>query len=155
MFKFSLCFLILFSFASYAQENKEITNKDSLTSPLVVNYPLTEDFLLKLEKIGKECKNLPLESEIPDAKNDIVTHDDSIEGYIAYISHKTKLMNLLKENNITPRDFVVGHLALQATLIVLTNEESSFSKKNIIPSSNIEFAKKHMYRIIKVLQNPC
>ncbi|WP_273719671.1 MULTISPECIES: hypothetical protein [unclassified Bartonella] len=155
MFKFVLCLLFLFPFASYAQEIKEITNKASLTSPLVANYPLTEDFLLKLEKIGKECKNLSSESEISDAKNDIITHDDNIEGYIAYISHKTKLMSLLKENNLTAKEFVVGLLALQATLNVLTDEEISLHKQNILPSSNIEFAKKHMYRIIKILKSSC
>lgn len=151
MFKFVFCFLFLFSFASYAQK----TNNDPLTSPLVVNYPLTEDFLLKLEKIAKECQNLPPEPETTKTENDSTTHDDNIEGYISYISGKAKLMNLLKENNLTPKDFVVGHLALQATLNALTDEENSLRKQDIISSSNLEFAKEHMYRIIKILRNLC
>ncbi|WP_375683432.1 hypothetical protein [Bartonella sp. AP3QHHD] len=84
-------------------EEKE-TDNSSLIAPLIANYPLTEDFLLKLEKIEKECKNL-----LPETKNNLITYDSSIhssiENYTTYISSKPKLVNILKENNITPKDF--------------------------------------------------
>nr|WP_144751825.1 hypothetical protein [Bartonella saheliensis] len=155
MFRFVLCFLFLFSFVLYAQEIKKETDNHSSLSPLVANYPLTEDFLLKLEKIGKECDNLSPEPETAKIENDPPTHDECIEGYIAYISRKPKLVNILRKNDLTLKDFVVGHLALQATLNILTNEEISAHKQNIIPLSNIEFAKKNMYRIIKILRDDC
>ncbi|WP_375679503.1 hypothetical protein [Bartonella sp. AP7XZML] len=133
-------------------EEKE-TDNSSLIAPLIANYPLTEDFLLKLEKIEKECKNL-----LPE-KNNLITYDSSIhssiENYTTYISSKPKLVNILKENNITPKDFVVSHLALQATLYVLTDEENSTYEKNSLPARNIEFSKEHMYRIIKILKDNC
>lgn len=155
MLKFTLCFLFLFPFISYAQEAKEKTDNNFFTSPVIANYSLTEDFLLKLEKIGEECKNLSPEQEITDTQNDVISHDDTIEGYITSISRKSKLMRILKENNLTPKDFVVGLLTLQTTLIMLTNEEYPSEKQNIISSSNLEFGKKHMYRIIKVLKQHC
>ncbi|WP_375678865.1 MULTISPECIES: hypothetical protein [unclassified Bartonella] len=133
-------------------EEKE-TDNSSLIAPLIANYPLTEDFLLKLERIEKECKNL-----LPE-KNNLITYDSSIhssiENYTTYISSKPKLVNILKENNITPKDFVVSHLALQATLYVLTDEENSTYEKNSLPARNIEFSKEHMYRIIKILKDNC
>ncbi|GAA4658203.1 hypothetical protein [Bartonella pachyuromydis] len=153
MFKF--VFFFLFSFASYAQKTKETTNNTPLTSPLVVNYSLTEDFLLKLEKIAKECKNLPPERETAKTENDLTTNDNNIEGYITYISSKAKFVSLLKENDLTPKDFVIGHLALQATLNALINKENFLRKQNIISSKNIEFTKEHMYRVIKILRTVC
>ncbi|WP_245407008.1 hypothetical protein [Bartonella tribocorum] len=116
---------------------------------------MTEDFLVKLEKIEKECKNLPPETQKENTKNNPITDDDHIEEYITYISSKRELVNILRENNLTPKDFVVAHLTLQATLIVLTNEENSPYVKNAISSRNIEFAKNHMYRMIKILKGHC
>ncbi|WP_375684767.1 hypothetical protein [Bartonella sp. AP1QHHD] len=157
MRKFVLRLFLLFLFVIHIQqtmaEEKE-TDNSSLIAPLIANYPLTEDFLLKLEKIEKECKNL-----LPETKNNLITYDSSIhssiENYTTYISSKQKLVNILKENNITPKEFVIAHLALQATLYVLTDEENSTYEKNFLPSSNIEFAKEHMYRIIKILKDNC
>ncbi|WP_273788770.1 hypothetical protein [Bartonella sp. ML70XJBT] len=93
-------------------KKKETDNHSSLL-PLVANYPLTEDFLLKLEKIGKECQNLSPEPETSKIKNDPTTHNECIEGYIAYIFRKPQLVNFLRKNNLTLKYFVVGHLALQ------------------------------------------
>ncbi|GAA5096477.1 hypothetical protein [Bartonella acomydis] len=149
MLRFALYFLFLFSFALHAQE----TDNHFSLSPLVANYPLTKEFLLKLETIAKECKNLP--PETAKIENNPTIHNEHIEKYIAYISRKPGLVNILRENNLTPKDFVVGHLALQATLNVLTSKETSFHEQNTVSSSNIEFAKKHMYRIIKILRNSC
>ncbi|WP_375614339.1 MULTISPECIES: hypothetical protein [unclassified Bartonella] len=155
MFKLLLCFFFIFPFASYAQEKKQEIDELSFISPFIANYPLTEDLLLKLEKIKIECKNLYSKPEQTNKKSDLNTYNDNIEKYAAYISNNPKLVNILKENNITPKDFVVAHLALQATLYVLTNEENSTYEKNFLPSNNIEFAKEHMYRIIKILKDNC
>ncbi|WP_375641259.1 MULTISPECIES: hypothetical protein [unclassified Bartonella] len=155
MFKFLVCFFFIFPFASYAQENKQEIDDPSFIPPFIANYPLTEDLLLKMEKIKAECKKLPSEPEQTNTKSDLSTYDDNIEKYAAYISNNPKLVNILKENNLTPKDFVVAHLALQATLYVLTDEEKSTYEKNVLPSSNIEFAKEHMYRIIKILKDNC
>ncbi|WP_142416607.1 hypothetical protein [Bartonella massiliensis] len=155
MFKFVLCFLFLFSFASHAQEKKQEMDNPSLISSLVANYPLTEDLLLKLEKIEKECEKLPSELKKANTKRNPTTNNDHVEGYIAYISSKPGLVNILIKNNLTPKDFVISHLALKTTLNVLTNEEISLHEQNIVPLSNIEFAKEHMYRIIKILRSDC
>ncbi|WP_175868667.1 hypothetical protein [Bartonella gabonensis] len=155
MFKFALCFLLLFPSTSYAQEKKQKTNTPSLISDHGANYPLTEDLLLKLEKIEKKCKKLPPEPEKENTNSNLNTNNNHIEGYITYISSKQRLVNILRENNFTPKDFVIALLTLQATLNMLTNEKNSPYEKNIVSSSNIEFAKKHMYRIIKILKGTC
>ncbi|UNE54232.1 hypothetical protein [Bartonella machadoae] len=43
---------------------------------------------------------------------------------MALISDQPKLMALLRKNNITPRDFALGNLAIQATVTELLNESS-------------------------------
>ncbi|WP_375703193.1 hypothetical protein [Bartonella sp. AD13SXNS] len=155
MFKFLLFFFFIFPFVSYAQETKQETDKPSFTSPLIANYLLTEDLLLKLEKIEKECKNLSQNLKKTHTKRYSTTDSDSIENDIAYISNKQGLVNILRENNLTPKDFIIALRALQASLIVLTNEENSTYEKNAISSSNIEFSKNHMYRMIKILKGNC
>ncbi|WP_254492646.1 hypothetical protein [Bartonella sp. B1099] len=152
MFKFLLFFLFLFPFLSYAQETKQETDNPSLTLPLIANYPLTEDFLLKLEKVEKECKIL-----LPEIKNNPITYDSkthsSIENYTAYISNKPKLMDILEKNNLTPKDFAASTLALieiSMLLAFVPEKEYSF-EKNIIFLNNLEFVKKHFYKITTLL----
>ncbi|WP_244427277.1 hypothetical protein [Bartonella rattimassiliensis] len=143
MFKLALCLLFLVPFVSYAQEKKQETDRASLISLLTKNYLLTENFLLKLEKIERECKNLLTEIE-----NDSFTYDSSIfssiENYTTYISSKPKFMNILKENNLTPKDFAAGTLTLEGILMLLvfTYEKEYSSEKNIIFLKNLEFVKK-------------
>ncbi|WP_019219264.1 hypothetical protein [Bartonella florencae] len=148
------CKRLLFPLVSYAKETKEETD-DLFHPPLVANYPLTEDLLLKLEKIENECKNLPSEPKTAKIENRSIIHKDRVEEYIAYISRKPEFISILKENNLTPKDFVFSHLTLQTTLIVLTNEKIFPHGQNIVSSSNIEFAKEHMYKIIKILRGAC
>lgn len=130
---------------------------------VIANYTLTEDFLLKMEQIEKDCKNLPPESETSN-KNHDKNYDSRLEKIIASISHKSKLMAVLRKNNITPRDFVIGNLAIQTTLIMLLNKPSSEDfkreglsslEKNPVFLSNLEFGKKHLYRIMSVSKESC
>ncbi|WP_375683611.1 hypothetical protein [Bartonella sp. AP281QHHD] len=148
-------FFLHFSFCIIRSRKKQEIDDPSFIPPFIANYPLTEDILLKLEKIKAECRNLSSEPEQTNTKSDLSTYDDNIEKYASYIFNNPKLVNILKENNITPKDFVVAHLALQATLYVLTDEENSTYEKNSLPARNIEFAKEHMYRIIKILKDNC
>ncbi|GAA4658194.1 hypothetical protein [Bartonella pachyuromydis] len=157
MFKFALCLFFLFSFASYAQETKEKTDTVSLTSSLIGNYPLTEDLLLKLEKIAKECKNLPSESKTANSVINPITYNSniysSIENYTTYISKKTRLMHILERNNLTAEDFAAGTLTLIEVLMFLAfaPEKEHSPEKNIISTNNFEFAKKHFYKINTLL----
>ncbi|WP_142416608.1 hypothetical protein [Bartonella massiliensis] len=154
MFRLVLCSLLLFPFLSYAQEIKQETDNPSLTLPLIANYPLTEDFLLKLEKVEKECKIL-----LPEIKNNPINYDSSthssIENYTAHIFNKPKLMDILEKNNLKPRDFATGNLALIEISMLLTfvpEKEYSY-EKNIIFLNNLEFVKKHFYKITTILGN--
>ncbi|USP01086.1 hypothetical protein LBE40_07380 [Bartonella taylorii] len=118
-----------------------------------------------MEQINKEeCENSPSESKISNTEkaSDIeIEHDDSVEGFAASISNQPKLMNILRKNNITPKDFAIGTRALQATLTILTfpellkKEGLSFDEKNTVVSDNLEFAKKHMYRMLVILKRRC
>ncbi|WP_329957918.1 hypothetical protein [Bartonella sp. 220B] len=127
---------------------------------ILENYTLTEDFLLKVEQIEKDCKNLPPEKPATSHKS----YENSLEGFIALISDQPKLMALLRKNNITPKDFALGNLAIQAAVTELLNESFpgdlkregfSFPKKNSVFLSNLEFGKKHLYRMLVILKESC
>ncbi|VEJ44592.1 hypothetical protein [Bartonella vinsonii] len=161
MFK-SISFVFLF--VLYTQMTMAKKTDNQFDFPYVIaNYTLTEDFLLKMEQIEKDCKKLPPESEISNKSYD-KNYDNRLEEIIASISHKPKLMTLLRKNNITARDFAIGNLAIQTTLIMLLNKPSpenfkreglSSLEKNPVFLSNLEFGKKYLYRIISVLKESC
>ncbi|WP_375674984.1 hypothetical protein [Bartonella sp. CL100XZDX] len=157
MLKFVLRLFLLFLFVIHIQltraEEKE-TDNSSLISPLIANYPLTEDLFLKLEKIEKECENL-----LPETKNDLITYDSSIhsniENYTTYISSKPKLMNIFKKNNIKPEDFAAGNLVLKeiSALLIFAPEKEYSTEKNTIFLNNLEFVKKHFYKATILLDS--
>ncbi|EJF89574.1 hypothetical protein ME1_00344 [Bartonella vinsonii subsp. arupensis OK-94-513] len=161
MFKFVLRLFPLFLFGLYTQITMAKETDNQFDFPYVIaNYTLTEDFLFKMEKIEKECKNTPPEPETSETKY----YGGSIEKQITTISNRPKLMKILRKNNITPKEFVIGSMALQTTLIMLFNKPSpedfkreglSSLEKNSIFLSNLEFGKKHLYRMISVLKETC
>ncbi|WP_208437142.1 hypothetical protein [Bartonella taylorii] len=163
MLKPVLRLFLLFLFVIHTQltmaKEKETDNKFNFPH-VIANYTLTEDLLLKMEKIEKEeCENLPPESKVSN-----IPFYSSIEEFTAYISDQPKLMNILKNNNITPRDFAVSCNALQTTLIMLyeniyyenpKEKDSLFHERNTVVSDNLEFGKKHMHRIWTVVSKVC
>ncbi|WP_455479405.1 hypothetical protein V4B17_06900 [Bartonella sp. B23] len=163
MFKFVLRLFFLFLFVIHTQlivaKEKE-TDKQFEFPHIIANYTLTEDLLFKMEQITKEeCENSSHKSRASDIE---IEHDNSIEGFIASISNQLKLMDILKKNNITPKDFAIGTFALQETLKmllapleVLKKEGTFFDEKNTVVSNNLEFGKKHMYRIFVIFKRRC
>ncbi|WP_273717409.1 MULTISPECIES: hypothetical protein [Bartonella] len=152
MFKLALCFFFFFPFVSYAQDTRQNTDDSFFISPVIGNYPLTETFLLKLEKIEQECKNL-----LPKTKNDPITYHSNvhsnIENYTAYISSKPKIVSILKENNLTPKEFAAGTLTLEriSMRLVFLPEKEYSPEKPVISLNNFEFVKKHFYKITNLL----
>ncbi|WP_244614012.1 hypothetical protein [Bartonella kosoyi] len=136
------------------RKKKQETDKPPLISPITKNYLLTEDLLVKLEKIEKEFKKFLSETE-----NNSYTYESnifsSIENYTTYISSKPKFLNILKENNLTPKDFSSGTLTLEVMLMLLVfaSEKEYSSEKNIVFLKNLEFVKKHFYKITTLLGN--
>ncbi|WP_345114064.1 hypothetical protein [Bartonella jaculi] len=157
MLKFVLRLFLFFLFIAYAQITMaKGTDNQFILSPIgnpntVANYPLTEDFLSKIEQLKKEIEDLPPEPEASNTGN-----DNSIEELIASISNQQKIMDLLRKNNLTPKDYVIGLMALQATLaaiIALEDKEILFSGKNTISLDNLKFGQKYIDRIRAILDN--
>ncbi|AQX31507.1 hypothetical protein BscR1v2_016040 [Bartonella schoenbuchensis R1] len=147
-------FILLSPFATYAQ--KTMANEtdyhsvitSTLPSNIVANYPLTENFLVKMEQIKIEVANLPAEPDAPGTGN-----DNSIEGLVASVSGRPKLAGVLEKHNITPRDYVIGFMALQATLAAVSalEDNDNFDEKITLSQSNLEFGQKHINRIRALL----
>ncbi|WP_409362180.1 hypothetical protein ACRPOS_008545 [Bartonella heixiaziensis] len=157
MFKLVLCLLFLFPFLTYVQITMANgTDNQFVFSPIsnpniVANYPLTEDLLSKIEHLKKEIEDLPPEPEASNTGN-----DNSIEGLIASISARPKLMDLLRKHNLSPKDYVIGLIALQATLaaiIAFEDKEILFNEKNTISLDNLNFGQKYIDRIRAILDN--
>ncbi len=168
MLKFVLRLFFLFLFVIHNQLTMAKEKDNQFDFPYVIaNYTLTEDFLLKMEQIGNECENSSPESKVSNTEkafNTETKYDDNVEGLVASISNKSKLMSILKKNNITPIDFVIGSLALQTTLTMLSGNVSFedlkregvfFGEKNTVVLDNLEFGKKHMYRMLVILKRRC
>ncbi|WP_455477823.1 hypothetical protein V3565_03455 [Bartonella sp. B10] len=157
MFKSVLCVLFIFPFITHFHIAiaKKADNNFVLSSVIhkktVRSYPLTENFLSKMEKIKKEMVGLFLELEVQDTR-----YDNIIEKMIISVSSFQQLRSILIKNNLTPRDFVIGFITLQETLAAVTylkyNKAFSY-KKNIVSLSNLMFGKKHIDRISAILSH--
>ncbi|WP_273787550.1 hypothetical protein [Bartonella grahamii] len=88
-----------------AEEKETDKKSDFLYS--IRTYTLTEDFLLKMEQIGKEYENL-----LPELKASNIPCNNTIKEFTAYISNQPKLMNILRKYNLSPKDYVIGLMAL-------------------------------------------
>ncbi|WP_336287598.1 MULTISPECIES: hypothetical protein [unclassified Bartonella] len=157
MFKLTLRLFFSFLFVIYVQlTTAKETNDNFVLSPIsnqniIANYPLTENLLSKIEQIQKEIENLPSALEIPNTGN-----DNSIEGLIASVSSQSKLSNILRKNNLTPKDYVIGLMTLQATLaaIIALEDKKIFSdEKNIVSPNNLKFGQKNINRIRAILDH--
>ncbi|EJF79227.1 Uncharacterised protein [Candidatus Bartonella washoeensis] len=159
MFKLILRLFSLFLFVIHTQPIMAKETDNQFDFPYIIaNYSLTEDFLLKIEEIGKKCD----ENLLSTSKPYNTEYDDSIEGQIASISARPKLMGLLRKKNLTAKDYIIGIMTLQATLIILNEDIENlkkegifFDEKNTVVSDNLEFGKKHTYRILKILRSSC
>ncbi|ABM44800.1 hypothetical protein BARBAKC583_0015 [Bartonella bacilliformis KC583] len=144
-------FILLFPFATYAQETiKNEPDGHFILTPtnnpkIVANYPLTENFLEKMEKAKQKIINLPPELQTSHTEN-----DHSIEGLIAFVSSRPHLKEILDNNGLTPKDYVIGFIALQATLIAVTALEDTdafFDETTTVFQDNLKFGQKHINRI--------
>ncbi|EJF79228.1 Uncharacterised protein [Candidatus Bartonella washoeensis] len=157
MLKFILRLFPFFLFIAYVQitmaegtDNQFVLSLSSNPN-IVANYPLTEDLLSKIEQLKKEIEDLPPEPETSNTGN-----DNSIEGLIASISARPKLTELLRKNNLSPKDYVIGVMALQATLAAIIDIEDKkilFNEKNTISLDNLKFGQKYIDRIRAILDN--
>ena len=74
---------------------------------------------------------------------------------IKTISKDERVMNILKKNELEPKDYVVGYLALQASLAAassLEDQDAIFDDSTTVSKENLEFGKQFADRIRKVLE---
>lgn len=117
----------------------------------VATYPLTEDFLNRMEKVRSEFQALPLEANPPGTGDD----DTSIDGMTKAISGRPELMGLLQKYSISAHDYVVGSMALSAALSAASaqGEEQFFDESLAVSEGNLAFGHKYIDRIRAVLSD--
>lgn len=120
-------------------------------SDIITNYPLTENFLSKMEHAQKEIRELPLGLTTLTIEN-----DRSISSLITFVSNHTKLKHILEKNGLTPKDYVFGFMALQATLDAISSlddKDALLDEAIPVPRRNLKFGKKYINRIRSILDN--
>jgi len=140
------------AFTSLAQDmgqtregEKSISNyaiARALDAKLIANFPLDEDFLLKIENIRQDMTKLPIEAEA-DGENDI-----TIKGLTRAVEAHPHLMALLEKHQMTVSDYVVGAMALSHALTAAVEEDvTEFDDPPNISAANLAFGKRYIERI--------
>ncbi|GAA5104344.1 hypothetical protein [Bartonella jaculi] len=139
------------------EEEEEIAEKEKFSFLHIANYSLTEDFLLKMEKVQKELD----ENALKVSTRYLAAYYGMMQSYTTYLSNQPKVMAILKNNNITPKDFVAGCKVLEHLLMMLFQVTEGSEEDKLSPSErdivlkNVEFGKKHMYRITSISRKVC
>lgn len=155
-FVIALC-LIVFPVAAFGEDAPKQDDKQNefYLSPtgnpkIIAEYPLNEAFLVKMENVQKEMSESTIRLSESETGN-----DGSIDGLIKTISKDERVMNILKKNALEAKDYVVGYLALQASLAAassLEDQDAIFDDSTTVSKENLEFGKQFADRIRKVLE---
>ena len=148
--------LIVFPVAAFGEDASKQDNKQNefYLSPtgnpkIVAEYPLNEEFLVKMENVQKELSDASIKLSQSETGNDA-----SVDGLVKTISKNERIMNILKKNTLEPKDYVLGYLALQASLAAassLDDQDALFDDSATVSKENLEFGKQFADRIRKLL----
>ena len=148
--------LIVFPVAAFGEDTPKQDNKQNefYLSPtgnpkVVAEYPLNEEFLVKMENVQKELSDTSIKLSQSETGNDA-----SVDGLVKTISKNERIMNILKKNTLEPKDYVLGYLALQASLAAassLDDQDALFDDSATVSKENLEFGKQFADRIRKLL----
>lgn len=120
-------------------------------SATITNFPLTEQFLSKMEHIHSQLATLP-----PDQDPEGTGNDNSIEGLTKAISGRPHLMALLTSQQLDAKTYVVGTMALQAALAAASaadDEDALFDEPHSVSKQNLAFAKAFIDRIRQLFES--
>ncbi len=116
-----------------------------IDTPEINNFKLTEDFLTHMEKIQEQLGSMEL-SATEDEGQDAAP---SIDKMVASIEARPQVVEVLKAQNISPRDYIVGYFALMSSLAAADAEDEPQlvdELKDINPQ-HLAFGKKYSERI--------
>lgn len=130
-----------------AQTAAEVTPPET---PAEVNaFPLTEDFLSKMEKAQIELSKLET-SALSEEDQSI---DPTLDSMTADIHTKPEVMAVLNRTGIEPRAYIVGYFALMSSLAAAEaeNEPQMIDELKDINPQHLVFGKQYRDRIQQLL----
>lgn len=77
----------------------------------VANFALDETLLKKIEAVQAEISIMPAEPASP-----VTVNDNSIDGLVASLAGRPKLVAVLTKNELDPKTYVMASMALKAAL---------------------------------------
>ena len=111
----------------------------------VNNFKLTEDFLTRMEKIQEQLSDMELSATEEEGSDPA----PSFDSMVASIEARPQVVEVLKAQNITPRDYIIGYFALMSSLAAADAEDEPQlvdELKDINPE-HLAFGKQYSERI--------
>lgn len=115
----------------------------------VNNFPLTIEFLEKMERIHPQLTELEVTATQEESK--IV--DPSIASMIQSLESRPVVMEILKKEDISARDYILGYMAVLNSLGAAEagDEEQIIDETQYINPDHIAFGKKYAERIREMI----
>ena len=111
----------------------------------VNNFKLTEDFLSRMEKIQEQLSDMELSATEEEGSDPAPSFDSMVSS----IEARPQVVEVLKAQNITPRDYIIGYFALMSSLAAADAEDEPQlvdELKDINPE-HLTFGKQYSERI--------
>ncbi|GAB1580206.1 hypothetical protein [Phyllobacterium phragmitis] len=123
----------------------------SLETEAEVNaFPLTEDFLARMEAIQTELQALNLTGQEEDTNaGEPVTLDSLTAG----VEAKPDVMAVLTKHQVKPRDYIVGYFALMSSLAAAEaeNEPQLIDELGDVNPEHLAFGREYKARIQQLI----
>lgn len=107
---FSLAAIPGFSGAALADDLLDVAPQE--TPAEINNFRLSEDFLSRMEKIQEQLETMELSATEEEGQDASPSFDKMVRS----IEARPQVVEVLKAQNITPRDYIAGYFALMSSL---------------------------------------
>lgn len=113
----SLAGLPAYSGISFAQDLLDVAPRAVPSE--VNNFKLSVEFLIKLENIHKQLATMQLSATEEEGRDP----NPSFDKMVASIEARPQVVEVLKSQGVTPRDYIIGYFALMSSLAAADAEE--------------------------------
>ncbi len=154
LFRFSLLGLLVVSPPIVSITTAHAQNIIALPAPeepaaAVNSFPLTEEFLAKMEKIHPQL----VELEVTATQEESKIVDPSIASMIQSLESRPVVVEILKKEDINARDYILGYMAVLNSLgaAEAEDEEQMIDETQHINPEHIAFGKRYAERIREMI----
>ncbi len=144
----SICMMPLAILPAQAEDIFAVA-KPKETPAEINNFKLTEDLLSRMEKIHTKLEDMQLSPTAEEGQD----AQPSFESMLKSLSSRPQVVEVIKAENIEPRDYLLAYFAMMSALAAADAEEEDQlidEVKNINPE-HVEFGKQYGDRIRELI----